>query len=626
MEIFFILVFFGALLIAIVVWNRLESLDRRLSHLEGRIEATGSLPEPEVEITPVRTQTTKPPKPPEQPAQPPPLPPQRIPEYSASPKSEQPPRQPNRTQQEWEQLIGGKLLNRIGALALIFGVGFFLKYAFDNNWISETVRAVIGGVAGLLLLYAGKHYRAKGFAIFAQGIVGAGIAILYLTVYATFNYYHLVPQPVAVVLMSVVTVITFAQAMRYDAKAIAVLGFVGGFLTPFLLSTGECNQVGLFGYIAFLDLGLLAIIVYKRSWDLIELLSLIATAVVYLVWKDECFTSSSLSTTVVFATIFWGLFLASEILGHVRLAGATIRRQVTSILNAAILFCILWSELNHDYHHRMALVSILIAVAYAVTGLSLKRFLQRLSSFRDHYYLVAIVFLVIATAFQFDRFELTIALSLEAVAIVAAGTFWRRSEIWQAALGIFLLVFILLMREPKTFEFVPIGWFTLLLNQRALALVIFAASMLGASILLRRLQEKTTRTVSDVLNVGVCATLFGLATVETQDYFRQHMLLAGEKLVRADGEFTRNLTQVMVWAVYSLPIVWLGLTKRLRTVVVAGLSVAGIAIAAGIIFGYEYRPIEQFVFVFNIRAVTLSALLVVLYLNMRLLATAKGFE
>ena len=111
------------------------------------------------------------------------------------------PEKPSRTREEWEAFVGGKLLNRIGAFALILGVGFFLKYAFDNDWISETVRVLIGAFAGLSCLLIAYRTQSKGLRIFAQGLVGAGISILYLSVYASFNFYHLVPQWAAFVLM-----------------------------------------------------------------------------------------------------------------------------------------------------------------------------------------------------------------------------------------------------------------------------------------------------------------------------------------------------------------------------------------------------------------------------------------
>jgi uncharacterized membrane protein len=137
-----------------------------------------------------------------------------------------PPSKPSRSKEEWEALIGGKLLNRIGALALIIGVGFFLKYAFDRDLISEGPRVLIGAAVGLLLLAGAARSARKAYHFFAQGLVGAGISILYLSAYASFNFYQLVSQPVAFLLMSGVTALAFTQAIHYNALAVSLLGLV----------------------------------------------------------------------------------------------------------------------------------------------------------------------------------------------------------------------------------------------------------------------------------------------------------------------------------------------------------------------------------------------------------------
>ena len=166
---------------------------------------------------------------------PPPQPPvDAVPEPAgpfASPVTPTPELVPSRTREEWESFVGGKLLNRIGAVALILGVGFFMKEAFDRNWISEPVRVIIGAVVGLLCLAGAYRTHSRGLKIFAQGLVGAGIAILYLSVYASFNFYALVPQWAAFLLMSIVTVLALVQALSYDSLAVAILGLAGGFLT-----------------------------------------------------------------------------------------------------------------------------------------------------------------------------------------------------------------------------------------------------------------------------------------------------------------------------------------------------------------------------------------------------------
>ncbi|OPX84131.1 MAG: hypothetical protein A4E53_03906 [Pelotomaculum sp. PtaB.Bin104] len=100
-----------------------------------------------------------------------------------------------------ESLIGGQLLNRIGIIILLFGVAYFLKYAFDNGWINQTGRIVIGLIAGVSLLTAGDMAMSRKYTYFSQGLTGGGIAVIYLTTFAAANYYQIFSPLVAFVLL-----------------------------------------------------------------------------------------------------------------------------------------------------------------------------------------------------------------------------------------------------------------------------------------------------------------------------------------------------------------------------------------------------------------------------------------
>src|SRR5262249_26443392 len=100
----------------------------------------------------------------------------------------------SRTRAEWESLIGGRLLDWIGASAIIIGIGSFLGYGYQNHWISPSLLVGIGALAGLALLAGGDLSFRKGYRIFCQGLIGSGISILYLSIYASFNYFHLQSQ------------------------------------------------------------------------------------------------------------------------------------------------------------------------------------------------------------------------------------------------------------------------------------------------------------------------------------------------------------------------------------------------------------------------------------------------
>ncbi len=603
MEISAFLILFVLLIIYIRQTNKLsEKILKLEQEIYGLRNAVSSL-SPTAPILP-KTTTAEPrredaissrPKPSPQPAIPPPPSPILI--------------QPSRTREEWEALIGGKLLNRIGAFALILGVGFFLKYAFDNNLISEPIRVLIGFAIGAGLLLGGGRFHQKGLTIFAQGLTGAGIAILYLAVYASFNYYHLVSQPVAFVLMSAVTALTFFQALKYDSLAVALLGWAGGFLTPILLSSGQANETGLFTYIALLDLGLLAIVRKKDAWFIIEPLTLVATYLMYFVWYDEYYTTGALFLTVFFLTIFWGLFFTLDVLRLLKNTTTFQKlRQGVAGLNASFYYSAMYSIIDSSHHQWMSAVTLLIGAVYFLTFLIVKQRQPAAELALARYVLTAITLLVIATAIQFSGFTTVTLWALEAVVIIWCGTKWNLRPIRLAALGVLALALFKLLVTENAFGYIAVENFKLLFNQRALAFIAIAAASELCVILLKRVADPNTNLVKTILLGTWAVLIFILLTVESNDFFRQAMLnVIGEREVSL--KYLRFMTWSIIWALYSLPLLWLGLRHRAPSLYGSGLAILGCTIVTITIQGISFAPIAQFSFIVNWRA---AAFLVVI--------------
>ena len=134
----------------------------------------------------------------------------------------------------WEWLLGGNWLARIGIVALIFGVAFFISLAIDRGWLGEMERVILGLVVGLAFLGAGEYYRNR-YAVWAQTITGGGIAILYLSVYGAFALYGLISTELAFGAFAVITLAGALLSLRHEAMGVAVLSIFGGFATPLLL-------------------------------------------------------------------------------------------------------------------------------------------------------------------------------------------------------------------------------------------------------------------------------------------------------------------------------------------------------------------------------------------------------
>jgi len=532
------------------------------------------------------------------------------------------PIKPSRTREEWEALIGGKLLNRIGALALIIGIGFFLKYAFDNNWIGETTRVLIGAAIGILCLLGGYRTHKRNFEIFAQGLVGAGIAILYLSVYAAFNFYHLMPQWVAFVFMSVVTLIALLNGLFYNSLAEGILGWAGGFLTPILLSTGQASELGLFTYIVLLDAGLIAMVVKRDKWAILEPLSFIGTWLMYISWREEYFTDADLWLSVFFVIVFWVLFLAPDIFRSKRTGGIERFNLVISVLNAAFTFLALYFLIDKDHHAWMGLTTLLLgAVYFGVVFVQ-----QRRSSVREDvkllYLLTALSLLAIATAVQFSDFDTVIVWSVEASALVWCSREWKQGFLQTAAMILFgCTVFKLLLITGNGLTYSPIREFVLLLNHRALAFAVLAGALGYGAFTIDRSANDNNKQASNVLHVGWSVILFLLVTAETADFFRFKMLDQQGEIVQRLSYF-RNMTFGVVWITLSLPLVFIGLKRKLMALVASGVVIASLAILFEAVRGVAFDPIDYYVPLFNIRSISLLLVITGLVLHTQFMEKA----
>ena len=198
------------------------------------------------------------------------------------PRVTPPPPAPPRPAIDWESFLGVKLFAWIGGFVLFLGVVFLLKYAFDNNWITPTMRVVGGVVTGAALVALGWFTSQRNYRIPGQSLCATGILVLYASVFSAHVFYQLISLGVAFLILSFITIAAFLLAVRMDAPVIVVLGLIGGFMTPLLLKTGN-RPLPTFGYIELINAGVAAVALRKR-WDYLFLLAAIATFLLEMLW------------------------------------------------------------------------------------------------------------------------------------------------------------------------------------------------------------------------------------------------------------------------------------------------------------------------------------------------------
>lgn len=167
-----------------------------------------------------------------------------------------------------EARFGSTVMNRVGALTLAIGVIFFFKYAVDLSWIGPFGHVAFGVLIGFLLLAASAWLNRRELGPFAQGIAGCGLAVLYISVYAAFFFYKLIPQPAAFAALLGVCACAVGLSLRRRAAAIAALGFLGGLLTPLLLHASGTETLLDLSYLLLIDLTCL-VIAMRQRWQLL---------------------------------------------------------------------------------------------------------------------------------------------------------------------------------------------------------------------------------------------------------------------------------------------------------------------------------------------------------------------
>src|SRR5579862_4954101 len=208
-----------------------------------------------------------------------------------------------------EKKIGQYWLNRVGIVAMLIGVSYFLKLAFENNWIGPAGRIAIGLLGGIGLVIWSESFRARNYKAFSYSLKAVGIGTLYLSLWGAFQIYNLIPAAVAFVVMAIVTASTIALSLSQDAELLASFALIGGFATPVLLSTGQNHELALFLYVCLLDAAILAMAAVK-PWRRLLWGSFAGTIILYWGWYSTYYSQDQRGLTVLFAALFAAIFAA----------------------------------------------------------------------------------------------------------------------------------------------------------------------------------------------------------------------------------------------------------------------------------------------------------------------------
>lgn len=271
-----------------------------------------------------------------------------------------------------ESIVGENILNKIGIAVLILGIGFFVKYAIDKEYINELGRVLIGvASSGILLTFA--YFLKKSYRAFSSVLAGGAIAVLYYSVTVAYQDYGLLSQPVAFVSTILITGFATFLAVKFNRKELAIIGLIGGFTSPFMVSGESNNYIAFFTYISVLNLGMLALAYFKK-WRIINLLAYIFTILLFGGWLTTEYNNLKNITApaLTFATIFYVIFYGANLIYTLRKREKFEAGQFISLLSTTVMyfsagmFILNFKEFNYQGIFAISLAGVNLLLALFV--------------------------------------------------------------------------------------------------------------------------------------------------------------------------------------------------------------------------------------------------------------------
>lgn len=357
-----------------------------------------------------------------------------------------------------EEVLAGKWMTWVGALAVIIGAGYALKYAIDNDYLGPTGRVVLGIVVGMACFAGGAIATLRNYRFLGQGLVGAASGILYLSLYFAYDF-KLVPQEAAFVGTILVTIAGLAYSAIFYAQPTAILGLLGGFLSPLMLSAGGDERWVLFPYIFVLDLGVLGIAGF-RKWQPLQILSFVCTLLLWMGWFGQYYAPEKFSDALILLTPFFFLFALLGVFHNVLRKKPADSGDFFLILATPVAyFAALYGITSHDYKDWQGLMAIVMAAVYL--GFAVLAFQRHPQGKMTLLALggIAASFLTLAVPLQLTGHWIAIAWAAEAVLLVELGLRFDLVKLRRAGFGLLGVVQLILVyytlgtiADPVRFE------------------------------------------------------------------------------------------------------------------------------------------------------------------------------
>jgi uncharacterized membrane protein len=395
----------------------------------------------------------------------------------------------SRREISFENFIGLRLIHLVGIVILVIGLSIGVKYAIDKNLISEEMRIVLAYVAGIVLFSLSVLLKKK-YSSFSAILFSGAMASLYFTSYAAFVYYGMFSSALAFALMVVLTLYTVYEAIRYNRQEIALLGLVGAYAIPFLISRNNDRAELYFFYISIINAAVVFLSI-KRKWKTVGFAAQGITWILFIGWAALRFDKSLQWVGLLFMCFFFSLFLFNNISGKiVHVKQLTVADSYAVLVNNLALYIAALFVAGYSFADAdISLITFLISVFAFTQGILAHFFWKEERLLTKALAAFSLLLFIVFIAFRWEGVAVTLLWLLTAVLVFGSGVYLKSVSIRMSAILIIGLTLLkLLILDSQSFS--PV--------QKIIAYVVLGILLLVVSFFYQKFKKQLFGELTDV--------------------------------------------------------------------------------------------------------------------------------
>jgi len=496
----------------------------------------------------------------------------------------------------WEALVGGRWLTWIGVLAIFFGTAFFVALDLEGSPLSGVFQVLVGLAVALVFVVAGRWLAGRAERFLGLGLLGGGIALLYLVAFGAHGFHQLVPAVAVYPFLVAVAVIGAVLALRQQSAVIAALTLIGALLTPLILAVPSDPSAALFPYLLAVNVG--TVIVGRRAgWAGLPLAAFAGSAILLTSWADRHYSLEVRPAVALVTAGLWGLYAVVPLLPPHRPGFWSTARGLLVVVNGLIFSLVMWALLAPDHEHLRGLALAILALVY-VGGERVARRGVPASLGRELTQVTGIAIAALAVPVQFDRSWITLGWT-----VLAGALFWADLRgAGRSYRPLALLVVVLALVTSVVWEPFAIASRDRaadpLTNGAFLTGLGVVALLIGVAVAYRRRAGAVGKdgagsaTAAGERSLSTVALITALLLLLWKITFEIWLFYAvREAGLQVDPERATLLTISLVWAIYALAVIAAGFWLRMRSLRTLGIAIAGLLIAK--VFVLDLQVLER---------------------------------